>query len=734
MTAPALDQTSATAQRTTRPPTAAPARADRYDASARDKLASALRVARVSTSAEGLDWTPHELCIAELLDAFGWFGTSDQLVEALPHVDPIDSLENMALVLRRLGFETRLAHRGVAALTEADFPAVCETKQGPVVALSHAQFAEDVSRAAAPTKAALRICTVTRAISETQTVANKGAAFTTRMFGYVRADLTGALALTALVNAFALVVPVYAISVYNLALPANALQSVLFFMLLALSALAVENYLRGVRADLISKIATLIHARAMREGVSKALQTPLGKLERVPAPLFVEQLRRIENVLSFFQSGNANTLIDAPFVVVFLLVICFWGGWLVLVPLAAIALFALHAVVATVLVRSQAGRANAARRRAKDLMRETVLQAPAIKEAGVESLWLDRLDECLDRDAACAAETEETTAATKCIGQGIIGVAAAATLGVGAYLVMQEMLSIGALMAATILNQRILGPVNAFVQSMDQLQDLREDIAVFEQVFASEDDPTQMSTGVHRRFKGALSVRRVGHRFADAPDFALRNVSFDIRPGERLALVGPTNSGKSLLLRVAVGLAPPTLGTVSLDGFSITQLNAGDRRWAFSYAPARPEFFYGTIAQNLRFVRADITDFEMEELLEAIGLPLYPEMFPEGLQTRLTESRRQELGATALQTLNIARTMLSDRPVLAFDNIFADLDAANRAAVFKRLDQTRERQSVLLVGAHRDVVQACDVTLALNNGAVVAYGPTQEVMAAITKS
>lgn len=695
----------------------------------REMLTSALQVARGVTSEA--EWTAHELALAELLDAVGWRGSAERLVDALPHVDPIDSFERLASVLERLGVAATLTKRPRAALAEADFPAAYATRSGPKVARDLAAYEardrkDDVGWRAA------QLCSVTIAYAETKKFATRTPSFFDHVREVARDDMIGVLSLTAVINLFVLAVPFYAISVYNLALPANAGASLLFFTLLAIAALVTEDYFRGVRGNLLAGVAARLHARIMGEGVRKRLGTPLSTLERVSTAALLAQFKRMENLIGFFQSGNARALIDAPFVLIFLLALGFLGGWIVLVPLIAIVLLIVFAMLFPTLTRPDTPWSEASRWQTKELVRETVLHAEAIREAGVEGPWLERLAQRLDQDASNAAATEEANETSAHVGQAILGAASAATLGVGAYLVMHEQLSIGGLMAATILVLRILGPIHALAQSLGQLRELREDIAMIEQMLAQEDETATSSHAAQRRFQGTLRLNRVGHRFQDASDFALRNVSFELKPGERLAVVGPGGSGRSLLLRVAIGLTTPTLGTASLDGLPLSQIASDERRGIFGYAPLRPEFLYGTIAQNMRFARMDVGDFEIEELLEAIGLPLMPEQFPEGLRTRLTEIRRQQLGVTALQKLNIARAILSRRPVLAFDNVFSDLDPQSRAAVLARLDQARDRQSVILVGAHRDVIEACDTTLAMKNGAIVAYGPTQEVLPTIT--
>lgn len=700
----------------------------------RAKLDAALRITRISPPGEAPEWTAYESLLADLLEALGWAGSIEQLLEALPHVDPIENVQTLAIILRRLGFEAEVARRKVSSLGPADFPMAYLAPSGP-------RLLADVDALMIPPgseplpSGRIEVCLVKKCRREAGAQTRKAASFLGEAFETHKDAILGAAALTALANCFALATPTFAIAVYHLALPADAMTTLLFLTALALIALATEGYLKRLRGEVIAQTAVRLHARVMREGVGKALHLPLNNLDRVSTAGQLAQFRRMENLLGFFQSGSAGAIIDAPFVVIFLLVIGIWGGWLVIVPLAAVLMFVLLAALIAPVDRVAVARSEASRQHARELVRETVANADAIRDAGVEALWLERLGEALDRDAASAGEIGEARSSTPLVGQGIIGLSAAATLGFGAYLVIEQQLSVGALLAASLLNGRVLGPIHALVQSRGQLSELREDLQMIEQMIALKDEQSDVRAPIiQRRLRGALSAQRIGYRFSEASDFALRNVSFELSAGARLAVVGPDGSGKSLLLRVATGLNPPTLGAIRLDGMPLSQLAPDEQRRAFAHAPAQPQFFYGTIAQNMRFARPDLSDTEIEELLEAIGLPMDPATFPEGLGTRLTEQRRRALSLGALQKLNIARAMLSNRPILAIDDIFPDLTPDCVRSILARLDHYRGERSILLASACRPAIEACDAILALNQGAVAAYGPKAEVLPLLTRS
>lgn len=703
---------------------------DRDDGQISRKLAAARAVSQPGAK----EPTPLETCLERLLEALNWAGETRHLIDAIPHVDPIDNVEVFKAALKRLGYEAQVSREPLATISRADFPLVVFTRGGPVVATGRDAEGEMIivggAAAAETLPEEAPVCRVSR---KTERAPEDGpwlGAAARRM----RGSLWEAAALSFAITLFAVATPLYSMAVYNYAIGASAADTLVFLTAIVLLALLTEDYLRRLRERLIADIAARLNANLLCDGLAKVLSLPLSKIEMVSVTGQISQLKRFENIQSFFKGPAATTMFDLPFVIVFAITIGVLGGPLVLAPLATVVLFFLLLIIFTPIAQAAERRGGAARRAALELTRETVLAQNAIRAAGAETLWLDRLSADLTAEAQALSRQNVAEQLSAQTAQLLLSIAGVAVLGGGAVLVMNDQLTIGALIAVSILTWRLLTPVQSLFTAFSQIRGVREDLRMFEKLMRLETEAaTSAAAKIHRRFDGAIKLDGVGYRPPKAQSFALRNVSVDIEPGERFAVVGRQGSGRTSFLRIALGLNAPTIGQVMLDGLPLTHLDIREIRNAFAFVADRHEFVYGTIAQNMRFANPNATDDEISAMLEALELPLDPARFPDGLRTRLTASVRSELPPSALFKLSLGRALISDKPVLALDAPTENLDRSDRAALLGQLEQLRGRRTVLIASADRSLVKSCDRALLLESGQAAALGPGRAVAAKLSE-
>lgn len=715
----------------------------------------ALTVARRVTSRQvggGGPLTEYETCLPHLLEALAWTGETRHLVEALPHVDPIDRLEAFQAVLARLGYDTEVSPINLAACAHDRFPMICRIDGALRVVVGRAPdgallVVDDADPMAAlllvpggdpdaPRASRSRIEPPTRPVLACRAWPADGAAARDRSrswfmdrFDALGDTIRGTLWLTFLINVLAVATPLFSMTIYNLVIPADAYDTLAFLVALVLVALFVEDRLRRTRVRLVSEIAIRLHTDIMREGFSKVLALPINQLEQVSTTAQLAQLKRFENVLGAFHGPAVVALLDLPFTIVLLVAIAALGGPIVLVPVALGLAFAAIAFVAAPIAERAAARAAQNRREAHEILRESVTSEKAIRAAGVEVVWLDRLASVLASEADAAAKGEISQQLKAHAAQLLLSLAAATMLAIGALMAIAGDLSVGALIAVVMLMWRVLSPIQTAFLSLGQLKDVRKDIAMIDQLMTFKDERRiGQAAQIYRRFDGAMRLEGVSFRYPQASEFSLRNVSVDVEPGERVGVMGPSGSGRSTVLRIALGLYPPSVGTAYIDGMPLRQLDGGEVRASAAFAPKRPDFFYGTIAQNMWLARPDISNREIEEMLEAFDVPLYPETFPEGLETRLTSSRRDALGPVVMQKLNLTRALLSERSMVLLDDPTAVLDDAAQETLVALLDRRRAQTATLIASNSRRVLESCDRVLLLSAGKTIAMGRPEEVL------
>ncbi|SPE53788.1 ATP-binding/permease protein CydD [Streptomyces netropsis] len=228
-----------------------------------------------------------------------------------------------------------------------------------------------------------------------------------------------------------------------------------------------------------------------------------------------------------------------------------------------------------------------------------------------------------------------------------------------------------------------------------------EGLAAADEVFAvleTEPAPAGTRSAPDAR-SAALSVEGLVVRHAGRAEPSLPEVSFEVRPGETVALVGPSGAGKTTLLNVLLGFARPTAGRVCVGGADLSSLSPESWRDQVAWVPQRPRLFAGTVAENVRLARPDATDAQVRDALRAAGALDFVSMLHQGTDTRLGEDGAG-LSAGQRQRLALARAFLADRPVLLLDEPTASLDGETEAAVVEAVRRLAEGRTVLLV-AHR---------------------------------
>jgi ABC-type multidrug transport system fused ATPase/permease subunit len=236
-----------------------------------------------------------------------------------------------------------------------------------------------------------------------------------------------------------------------------------------------------------------------------------------------------------------------------------------------------------------------------------------------------------------------------------------------------------------------------------------------------------------RRFTGELSLETVSFRYGPEYEPALRGVSLKIAPGEMVAISGPTGAGKSTLLKIMLGLMEPQGGAVLADGLNMKSLDPGVFRAQAAYAPQKPILFHGTLLQNLRLVAPTASEAGLKQALRAAGLELTDPPFPDGLQTWL-KAGGLDLNESTRAKLMLAALYAKGSPLYLLDDPGAYLDVAGDRAFVSMLAHLRGKASIVLVTNRPSHMRLADRIVVLEQGQLIADGPSDKVLAALEKA
>ena len=362
---------------------------------------------------------------------------------------------------------------------------------------------------------------------------------------------------------------------------------------------------------------------------------------------------------------------------------------------------------------------------------ETLLSVQAVQAYTHEDESRDAFDDVTEK-AFLSAKTRITTRAIMTvivialIFFGIVGV-----LWVGARDVRGGSMTVGELAQFVIYAIIVAGSVGALSEIWGELQRAAGATERLVELLHAEDtvdDPVH-AVPVPERLKGAVSFEKVQFAYPARPETqALEGVSFDVAPGETVALVGPSGAGKSTVIQLLLRFYDPNSGDIRLDGTALSDMARADFRRHIALVPQEPVIFAATARENIRFGRLDATDAEIEAAAEAAAAHGFLSALPDGYDTYVGE-RGVMLSGGQKQRIAIARAILRDAPILLLDEATSALDAESELAVQSAVDRLAENRTTLVVAHRLATVKKADRILVFDEGRIVASGTHDDLVA-----
>jgi PrtD family type I secretion system ABC transporter len=536
----------------------------------------------------------------------------------------------------------------------------------------------------------------------------------------VRRQLPPLIVLSGLLNLLLLVSAVYMLQVYDRVLSTGSLDTLLWLTAIALFAIAVYGVLEQSRRMILGRMASWIDRELNAPMLKRAMEARLAGEDGCVG------IRDVGALRNFYAGEAVVAFLDTPWSLLFL------GFMWALHPaiglvgtLGAVILLGL-AIANDLLTRPGQKRAEAAARASHENALRLVEAGETIAPLGMARQVLEqwRL-----RHLEIGAEQQslrDKTTAIVALSRSIRIALQVAILGVGAYYVLAGAVTAGAMIAGSIVMGRALSPIEratgawrAFVAARGAHANLD---ALFGRAGREEGERVALPPPT-----GRLSFEDVFHVPAGSREPILHGIRFALEPGEICAIVGPSGSGKSTLCRLAVGAWKPTKGHVRLDGADLFDWHPDDLGRHIGYLPQQVELLPGTVAQNIaRFGEIDSTALILAA--QRAGVHELILGLPNGYETeialhshRISQGQRQRLG--------LARALYGDPAFLVLDEPNANMDEAGDRALIEALATLKGLEVTVLIVTHRASVLKCaDKILALQGGAVAAFGPRDQIL------
>lgn len=534
---------------------------------------------------------------------------------------------------------------------------------------------------------------------------------------------------TLVLNVIGTLVPFYSMAVYDRVIPNNATSSLWVLTIAAVALTGFELMLRLLRGELVETAA-----RRMDVALSASIFSQCLRLRAASRPAsggaLANTVRDFESVREFFASSTLTALGDMPFLLLYVVVIALVGGWLALVPLAAMPILLLVAMHAKrKLAQHVAASMQESGQRTAHLF-ETMNGLDTIKALGAEA-WSRRKWESLTvAIAANSVETREITTRVNYVNAAVMALSTTAVVTVGALLMGEKLLTLGQIIAVSMLASRALAPINTIAGLIMRWEQTKLSYAALNKIMEAPTDDDAASVQAPP-LKGRIEFRDVTFAYPNSPAL-LEKLNLVIRPGERVGIIGKLGSGKSTLLRLLLNQYGPEAGAVLFDDLSSTQLEPLSLRRQVGYVPQDVTLFHGTLRENIELGRSQPDD---SQLLEAIRLACLDDIvtqLPNGVATEVGE-RGERLSGGQRQAVAMARALLAKPPVLLLDEPSSMFDPGTEQRLIARL-RTLQDTTIVLVTHRMAMLGLVDRLIVFDRGRIVADGPRDDVLRALGQS
>ncbi|GAO70439.1 ABC transporter [Comamonas sp. E6] len=726
-------------------------------AAAAEQAGPAFLGARSSAHAPAGDWRmpAHEThadplldCLVQLTNLHGKPYTAQALSNGLPLVDQRLTPSLLARAAARAQFSTRIVQRGLDDVPQGLLPAILILHGDRACLLLRAlesgrfllQYPESESPVEVEAQALLQdyaglMCFVRPQFRfEPRSVQQGMEPRSSHWFWAVilenRRLYRDALLAAVLINVFALAMPLFSMNVYDRVVPNNAVET-LWVLAIGISLVLIFNFvLTTTRAYVVDAASKRVDVQLSAQIMERVLDL---RMESRPASVgsFAANLRSFESVRDFIASASLTTLVDLPFVLLFLVAIAWVSPWMLIPPVVAIAAILLVSFWAQARMESLTLKTFQASSQRNALLVESLTNLEAVKtlnaQSGVQRLW----ESSTQYIAYMGGKIKFISSGTVNFVQTLQQLVTIAVVVIGVYQVQDASLSMGGIIAASMIAGRCLAPFGQVAGLMMQFHNARTSLNSIDNYMKMPVEHEAEREFVSRPdLRGAIEFRNVSFSYPGSEQASLSGVSFSLRPGERVGIIGRIGSGKTTLEKLVLGLYQPSEGSVLIDGMDARQIDPVDLRRAIGHVPQDPMLFYGSLKHNLLVGAPFADETDMLHAARIAGVDDFAARNPKGYDMLVGE-RGESLSGGQRQSIAVARALINDPAILLLDEPSSNLDNQSEAQLKRRLEEASQGKTILLVTHRTALLTLVDRLIVIDGGRIVADGAKDQVIEAL---
>ncbi|WP_070969052.1 type I secretion system permease/ATPase [Vibrio sonorensis] len=530
-----------------------------------------------------------------------------------------------------------------------------------------------------------------------------------------------------LINLFAVAAPMFTRLVYDKVVPNLAFETlwvlasgIFVIFLFDLTLKLMRSYfidVAGKKSDIL--ISSKLFSKVM--GIRMEARPP-------SVGAFARHLQEFESIREFFTSATIGSLIDLPFALLFLFLIWLMAGNLVLVPIAGVLILVIYSLlIQGPLRRTIEEGSRLASQKYANLI-ESLSGLETVKLFGAQSQFQFRWEEAVAHMANWNIKSRRITDGIQNTAGFVQQASNVGMIILGVYLISEGELTMGGLIAATMLSGRAIGPMVQLSLLSTRFNQAKSSMSIIEQVMSMPDEQEEGKRYIHRPIvHGKIELERVTFHYPDSPIASIRDLSLTIKPGEKVAIIGRIGSGKTTLERLVMGLYKPTEGHVRIDDTDIDQLHHIDIRRNIGCVPQDSQLFYGSIRDNITLGRPLADDRDVMDAANRAGVTVFTQQDPAGLERQVGEGGLLLSGGQR-QAVAIARAILGRPPVLLMDEPTSAMDNRSEMHIKHQLSQLKDSETLILITHKTSMLDVVDRVVVMEKGAIIADGPKEQVL------
>ncbi|AUG05331.1 type I secretion system permease/ATPase [Pseudomonas sp. S09G 359] len=541
-----------------------------------------------------------------------------------------------------------------------------------------------------------------------------------------------AIAASLVINLIALAAPLFVMNVYDRVVPNQATATLWVLAIGICGAYLFDLLLKSMRSlclDLAGKKTDLIISATLFERIVGMSM----KMRPARVGSYASNIHEFQGMRDFLTSLTLASLIDLPFTLIILGVIALLGGHLVWIPIVAfpLALGIGHFLQKPLTATLERTMALGAERQSSLI--ETLAGLDAVKVNNAESERQYQWEQTIGTLSRLELRVKVLSGLAMNITLLIQQVAGVAMIIFGVYQIIDGTLSMGGLVACYMLSGRALGPLAQLSGLLTRYQQAKVTMVSVDQMMELPQERNFDERPLSRKsLQGAMTFREVDFTYPNQQNLALRGINLNVRPGEKIGIIGRSGSGKSSLAKLLVGLYQPDSGSLLVDGVDIRQIDVSELRHNIGYVAQDIQLLAGTLRDNLVSGARYVDDEMVLQAAELAGVHEFARLHPQGYELQVGE-RGQNLSGGQRQNVALARALLLNPPILLLDEPTSAMDNTGEERLKQRLQSVIENKTVILVTHRASLLSLVDRLLVIDRGQILADGPKAAVMEALKK-